>query len=154
MVELIKPKDFSVLDEDGKERNYILSKFDAVTGREILSVYTTSALPKLGEYPDNEQIMFKLMSFVAVAQENGVPLRLSTRALLVNHVPDCATLFLIEKEMMKYNYSFFRDGRPLTLFDDLTQKFLKRISEILIPSSAPSSPTSAQPSTNSEQSTA
>lgn len=153
-MELIKPKEFSIADEDGKERKFILSKFDAVTGREILSVYTTSALPKLGEYPDNEQIMFKLMSYVAVPQENATPIRLSTRALVNNHIPDCEMLFTIEKEMMKYNYSFFRNGRPSTLFDDLTQKFLKRISEILIPLSAQSSPTDAQPSTSLEQSTA
>lgn len=109
-MELIQPKPFVVADQDGVERTYTLSKFPAVDGREIVAKYPLSALPKLGDYKVGEETMLKLMSYVAV-DNGGTPLRLSTRALVNNHVPDFETLAKIEMAMLEYNVSFLRDGR-------------------------------------------
>ncbi|OYW78786.1 MAG: hypothetical protein B7Z19_06535, partial [Polynucleobacter sp. 32-46-5] len=121
MAELLEPVEITipVADKDGYEKTYILSKFDAVAGREIVFQYPTSVIPKLGDYKLNEELMFKMMSYVAVPQDSGIPLRLTTRALVNNHVPDWETLYIIEKEMMKLNCSFFRNGRASNFFDDV-----------------------------------
>ena len=47
---MIQPREITIADQDGKERRYILSKFPAVEGREIVAKYPISALPKLGDY--------------------------------------------------------------------------------------------------------
>lgn len=134
-MELLQPKEISIPDGDGNERIFILSKFDAVAGREIVFQYPMTALPKVGDYKLNEELMFKLMSYVAVPSENGTPLRLTTRALVNNHCPDWESLYAVEKEMMKYNCSFFRNGRISNFFDDVAQIFKAKITEILTRSS-------------------
>jgi hypothetical protein len=123
-MDLIQPKDFSVADQDGVERKYILSKFPAVDGREIVAKYPLSSLPKLGEYQINEETMLKLMQYVAV-DNAGSPLRLSTRALVNNHVPDFETLMKVEMAMLEYNCSFLRDGR----ISEYLQGFARKLQE-------------------------
>lgn len=152
-MDMIKPKEFSCADGDGKMRSYFLSKFPAVDGREIVAKYPLSALPKLGDYAVSEETMLKLMSFVAV-DNNGTNLRLSTRALVNNHVPDFETLAKIEMAMMEYNCSFFRDGRISNSLQGFVQKLLVSISKTLTDSSAQSSQEIKPPSTNSEPSIA
>ena len=69
---------------DGKM--FILSKFPAIAGREIITNILASAMPKVGDYKTNEKMMLKLMSFVAI-QKPGMecPIRLVTDALIDNH---------------------------------------------------------------------
>lgn len=152
---LIKPEEapFKGVGNDGKEITYILSNFDAVNGREIIALYPTSGLPKIGDYAVSKATMLKLMTYVAVKQANGDLLRLSTEALVNNHVPDWETLAKIEMAMMEKNCSFFRDGRSWDFFDNLAQILLQKLSAMLIHSSAPSSTADTPPSTNSEPST-
>lgn len=147
MIDLIDPSELILTDDKGKEHKYILSKFPAVQGREIIAKYPTSALPKIGDYAVSEEIMLKLMSFVAV-DINGQQIRLTTRALVDNHVNSWEMLAKIEMAMMEKNVSFFRDGTASTFFADAVQNILARIIEISTTSSAPSSPTGELPSTN------
>jgi hypothetical protein len=147
MSDLLQPKDFKVVCQDGKERTYLLSKFPAVQGREIISKYPLSAMPKIGDYAVNEETMLKLMSYVAVEQKNG-NLRLSTMALVNNHVPDWETLGKIEIEMMQYNCSFFLKDKALTFLDACLQTIVSKATEILTASLQPSSVTTKQPFTN------
>lgn len=146
-MDLIQPKPFQTTDQDGNPRTYILSKFPAVDGREIVAKYPISALPKLGDYAVSEETMLKLMSFVAV-DNNGTPLRLSTRALVNNHVPDFETLAKIEMAMMEFNCSFFRNGTLLNGLQSVVRQVLAKISEMSTPSSAASSPVGSPPTTN------
>lgn len=147
-MDLLQPKEIILADQDGKEHTYTLSKFPAVDGREIIAKYPLSALPKLGDYAVSEETMLKLMSYVGV-DNGGKILRLSTRALVNNHVPDFETLAKIEMAMMEYNCSFFRDGRISNSLQGFVLKLLESISKTLTPSSAQSSPPAEQPSTNS-----
>lgn len=151
----LKPEEFKLKDEDGKEFTYILSNFDCVEGRRIFSQYPMSALPKVGDYEVNEQLMYRIMSYVAVITSNGGRLRLETEALVKNHVPNTEMLALIEIAMMKKNFSFFRDGKILGLFEKLRETFTKSLSETLIQWSLQSAPLNSdlQPTTNSQQST-
>jgi hypothetical protein len=142
-MDLLQPKEFTATAQDGGERSYTLSKFPAVQGREIIAKYPMSALPKLGDYQVSEETMLKLMAFVAV-ESNGKQIRLGTRALIDNHVPDWETLAKIEMAMMEYNCSFFQDARISNSLAGFAQKLMEKISETLTASSARSSPTTKQ----------
>lgn len=154
MTALIKPKEFKITDQDGVERTFILSKFTAVEGREIVAKYPIAALPKLGDYKVSEETMLKLMNYVAVPMPTGEPLRLSIKTLVDNHTNDWETLAKIEMAMMEYNCSFFRDGRISDSLGRFVQQVLQSISQMSMGSSGQSSQETKPPSTNSEQSTA
>src|SRR4051812_21747791 len=102
MTDLLDPSELILEDDQGKPHKYVLSKFPAVQGREIIAKYPTSALPKIGDYAVSEEVMLKLMSFVA-AESNGTQVRLATRALVDNHVPSWEMLARIEMAMMEKN---------------------------------------------------
>ena len=137
---MIDPKEIEVTDQTGKVRRFILSKFPAVQGREIVAKYPLSAMPKLGDYAVNEETMLKLMSFVAVPRDTGEPLRLTTRALVDNHAGDWETLARVELAMMEYNVSFFANGKGSTFLEAITRKAQELISKTLMDLSAQSSP--------------
>jgi len=137
---MIEPKEITIETQRGESRVYVLSKFPAIQGREIIAKYPLSAMPKLGDYQVNEETMLKLMAFVAVPQEGREPLRLTTRALVDNHVPDWETLARIEFAMMEYNVSFFGNGKGSTFLEAITQKAQAFLSKTLMDLSAQSSP--------------
>lgn len=112
MAELIEPQEVEVTDRNGKTHKYLISKFPAVTGREIAAKYPTSvaAMAKQWEqnqYAENEKIMLKAMTFVEKINEDGSTIRLTTQALIDNHVPDAESLMQLEKAILEYNFSFF-----------------------------------------------
>lgn len=139
---MIEPKEVQI---DGK--TFILSKFPAVQGREIVAKYPLSAMPKLGDYEVNEETMLKLMAFVGVPRD-GAPLMLTTRALVDNHCGSWETLAKIEIAMMEYNVSFFGNGQGLSFLESLAQKALVSISKTLTDSLAQSSAAGKRPGTN------
>lgn len=139
---MIEPKDIEI---DGK--SYVISKFPAVAGREIIAKYPLSGLPKLGDYAVNEETMFKLMAHVGVRQDHGI-LQLSNRALIDNHVRSWETLAKLEVAMMEYNCSFFQNGRVSRFFEDIAQKLPAWILKMSTGLSAQSSPTEKPPSMN------
>jgi hypothetical protein len=147
MAELLQPKEIEIVAQDGTKRVYLLSKFPAIPGREIVCKYPLSGLPKLGDYAVNEETMLKLMGFVAVPGKgaDGASLRLETRALVDNHIPDWETLAKIEVAMLEYNCSFFGNGLASTFFENLGQKAQALITKILTDYSERSSPKGAQP---------
>ena len=104
---LLNPKEITLVDHKGVQRTYLISEVDAVTSREIVAQYPTSAMPKIGDYELNQSLMYKLMSYVAVPQKTGAPLRLVTRELINNHVPDLKVLAALEIAMARYNWDFF-----------------------------------------------
>lgn len=142
---LLEPKQIVIKTQKGEDKTFIISKFPAVAGREIVAKYPLSAMPKLGEYQVNEETMLKLMAYVAVPRDGGEPLQLTTRALVDNHVPDWETLAKIEIEAMGYNCSFFGDGRASNLFEGIAQKLPALITKILTDSLQQLSAKSKQP---------
>lgn len=106
MDEFLEPKEIEI---DGF--NFIISKIPAVDAREIVAKYTTSNIPKVGEYDASEAVMLKMMTYVARVTPEGKHIRLLTKALVNNHVPNWEILTKIEWEMMRYNCSFFQNGK-------------------------------------------
>jgi len=135
---MIEPKEVQITTMAGTDKTYILSKFSAIAGREIVAKYPLSSLPKLGEYAINEEVMLKLMAFVAVPLSGGEQ-KLTTRALVDNHVPDWETLAKLEIAMLEYNTSFFLKGGILKVFDGLETKLRALITQTLTGLSAQSS---------------
>lgn len=107
MSEFLEPKEIEV---DGY--TFIISKFPAVEGREIFAKYTSSNIPKVGQYEASEAIMLKMMTYVQrVPADGSDPVRLQTKTLVNNHVPNWEILAKLEWQMLKYNFSFFQNGK-------------------------------------------
>jgi hypothetical protein len=142
MMDLLEPKSVTIDDKE-----FLLSKFPAVAGREIVAKYPVAMLPKLGDYQVSEEIMLKLMNYVAV-EKGDATIRLSTVALVNNHTGSWETLAKVEIAMMEYNCTFFQKGRVSTFLEDSAQKVPAWISKILMALSAQSSQTEKRPSMN------
>lgn len=147
MAALLEPKEITITDASGNERSFILSKFPAIQGREIVAKYPTSNMPKIGDYRVSEETMMKLMAFVAV-KVGDTQVNLTTRDMINNHAGDWETLAKIEWEMMEYNCSFFRDGRALNSLQGFVQKTMQSIFKTLMDSSEQSSTPTKPDSTN------
>lgn len=147
---MLEPKEVTLPDQKGNERTYIISKFPATVGREIVAKYPVANMPKVGEYSQSEEIMLKLMSYVAVKLEDGRELQLTTRALVDNHIPDWELLARLEWNMLEYNTSFLGTGLNSGFLESISQKAVQKISATLTPLLAQLLQTGKPPSTNSK----
>jgi hypothetical protein len=139
---MLEPQDIEI-----NGRHFILTKFTPIAGREIITKYPVSNLPKLGEYNISEETMLKLMSFVYV-QAGDKQLPLTTKALVDNHTGSWETLVKLEYAMLEYNCSFLQNGSLSGFFSTIAQKLPTLISKILTDSLAQLSPADRPPSTN------
>lgn len=142
---MIKLKTITLTTMDGDEKSYVISRVPAIPAREIVANYPVSAIPKLGDYKVNEEMMLKLMSYVSVISDNGTEIALSNRALIDNHVPDWETLAKLEMAMIEYNTSFFANGKSLDFFANIAAKAQSLISQTLTDLLAQSSKSSTPP---------
>lgn len=144
---MIDPVEKEIQLPDGSYKTFTLTKFNAIDGREIVTQYPLSGLPKIGDYKTNEEIMLKIMKHVFV-KTGDVNLALSNKELVNNHIPEWETLAKIELEMMRYNCSFFSNGAFSTFLGDLVEKVPALITKILTDSLAPLSQKEKPPSTS------
>lgn len=128
---LLQPVEKEIELPGGGTKTFVISKFPATAGREIITQYPTSAAPKIGNYQLNEELMYKLMSYVGVPVKGSDPIMLTTRDLVNNHVPDWETLVKIEWAMMQYNSSFFQNGKMSGFLELATAKAEGLMSKIL-----------------------
>lgn len=125
---MIEPKE---VQYDGK--TYVISKFTATAGREILTQYPVTGAPVIGNYRANEELMLKVMSFVGIKLENvPIPMKLETKILIDNHVKTWETLMKLERDMIVYNCSFFQNGRISSFFEDIAQRLPAFVSRMLM----------------------
>ena len=131
---MIEPKEIEI---DGKK--FIISKFPAIAGREIMTQYPISEIPKAGEYSHQEELVLKIMCFVGVNISGAShPLMLNSKALVDNHVPSWEVLIRLERAIMEYNCSFFQDGRPSTVLEEFARKLIMSVTKTSMDSSEPS----------------
>ena len=150
---MLEPKEIMIKTQAGMDKAYIISKFPAIAGREIIAKYPLSGMPKLGDYQVNEETMLKLMCYVSVKTPDGSQIALTTRVLIDNHVPEWETLARIEVEMMGYNCSFFQQGKISNFLDTIRANAKQSISSMLTDLLGQLSQTGKQPLKNSKQST-
>jgi len=122
---MIEPKEIEL---DG--RKYVISKLPATVGREIITQYPISNIPKVGDYKASKELMLKLMSYVAV-NIDGQELRLTTEDLINNHVRNGEVLISLEKEMFAYNFDFFTNGNLSSFLGTLEKVAGEKVTEIL-----------------------
>lgn len=146
---LLQPQPLTIVDMDGVTREFLISKFPAIAGREIIAKYPLSAVPKLGDYGVNEATMFKLMTYVSVKAGDGY-IRLLTAEMINNHVGDWETLAKIESAMLEYNTSFFKGGFVQGFMEVLVQKAVPLLLPILTTSLQALSQASLSDGSNSE----
>lgn len=131
-MDLLQPKDVEIKLQDGTFKTFVISKFPAVQGREIMAKYPTSHIPKIGDYGVAEEVMLKLTAYVGVRNdETGHIQTLGTMALVNNHIPDWEALGRIEWAMLEYNCSFFANGMNSDFFESIIQKAAPWISKTL-----------------------
>lgn len=122
-MELIKPLEIKIKDIDGIEQTFIISRLNAMLGREVIAKYPLSSMPKIGDYETNKDTMLKLISHTQKVLSDGTKITLNSEALINNHITDGETLMKLEYEMLKYNISFLASGS--------IQKLAQKIKEIL-----------------------
>lgn len=144
---LLNPKEITLQDRKGASRIYILSEIPATYAREIVSQYPISALPKVGDYAINHEMMLKLMSYVGIPQKDKAPLQLTTRELVDNHT-DFKTLANLEIEMFRHNFDFFLPEDFSNLKSKYKTILTTWITQMLTASLVASSQRNAPPSTN------
>lgn len=140
-----------MIDEKELEVNgikFIIGKFPATVGREIITQYPISGLPKIGDYKTNESLMVRILGYCDKLNADGHRINLSSKTLIDNHVPDWETLIKLEWEIMKYNCSFLASGEALNFWQILSNLADKKITEILTRSLAQLSQAEKQPSKN------
>lgn len=149
MKNLIKPEDIEIKDIDGNIVKVRLSRFPAISAREIITQYPTTAITQAIKedigYIENEKMMLKLMSFVAV-EVNGEYEILDTKDKINNFIPDGETLLKVEAAMLKYNTNFFNIGRVSKSLDGFAVSIKQLVTQILAQSLASSSEKNKQPS--------
>lgn len=144
----LSPKEVTITTQEGVEKTYVISKFDALTGRKMVATYPVANMPKLGEYKDSEAVMLELMTFVAAKTPAGTFVALETRELYTNHVPDWETGGKIEGAMWEHNCSFFDPTKASRFFGDIAQNLQRWIIKTLMGLSEQSSPPAKPPLTN------
>lgn len=147
MSELIKPKAVMVANRDGVEKEFIISRLPATVAREVIAKYPTANIPKVGDYGQSESAMLLMMKYVAVLVD-GEERRLTTKALVDNHVEDGVQLLRLEIQMIEENTGFFGLGGKQGFLDCLIQKLIQSIMPMLTHLSHQSSAQNTPPSQN------
>jgi hypothetical protein len=145
MNEMIQPKLIEVENADGISKTFVISKLPYSVGREVLSQFVPTGMPKVGDYQANHELMLKMMKFIAVIKEDGTEQRLTTQALIDNHIDGFKQGVILEKAMLEYNIGFFGQGNLSTFFEDFKTMLPKLISEMLTAYKAQLSQAEGQP---------
>lgn len=151
-MELIKPQTVKIKNMDGQEKEFIISRFPATVGREIIAKYPLSNTPKVGDYGQSTEAMHLLCRYVAVTLEDGSILRLEIPALIDNHVDDGEQLIRLELEMLRYNTSFFGLAGKFDSLESVLDFLAPWIIKTLMPLLQQSSQVGTQVSENSKPS--
>lgn len=142
---MIKPLDISIIDIDGVERKFIITRFPATVGMEIFYRLPISAVPKIGDFEALKDVRNDIFKYVFVNTDGG-PIALSTTALIDNHTGDAETALKIVGAMLQHNYSFFQKGMISGFLNgitaripDIVQKILTQLSPALSKQNKPRS---------------
>jgi len=138
---MIKPQEITLVDIDGVERKFTLSRFPATVGMEIFYRLPISAVPKIGDFEALKVVRDDIFKYVYVETAGG-SIALSTSALIDNHTNDAETALKIIGAMLSHNYSFFSQGKISLLFDGLGVKIKGIAQSMLTQLSDASSPKS------------
>lgn len=130
-VPLIKPTEIKIKSIDGEEKTFMISRVPASRGREIFTQYMPTAIPKIGDYKENEKLMKMLMGYVDVQAPDGSWIRLDNDPVRDSHINDWEMLVKLELEMVKYNTNFFSPDKLSNALTRFNQTLPERIMSTL-----------------------
>lgn len=145
---MLDPKEVTVTTASGEERTYLIGKFPALPGLELVARLGSAAAAVSRDPQPAIDLMARLLAYVAVPGANGEPLELKTAALVNNHIPDWETGLRLIKEVAVYNTSFFRNEKILGSLAGFAKTFKLKNIETLMASLDQSSPKAAPLSTS------
>lgn len=122
----LKSKEITLTDMDGEDVRFKLHRVPAILGRKIFSQYIPTALPKVGNYADNEKLMLELLIYVQVAHE-GNWLPLNNQIMIDSHVTSWEMLVALEKEMVCFNTNFLQKGNLSKVLQSLIAKVVSEL---------------------------
>ena len=126
---MIDPKDITIEDQSGRDRRYRLSKIPYLDGaREVCSQYISTALPKVGDYQENQKLAEKMFRYIVAITDDGNEIQLTTSALVNNHVPDFQTGIKLEAAMLEHNVGFSVAGK----IQQFRKSWERDLSELII----------------------
>lgn len=134
-MDLIKPKEIELKDLDGDTHKFIISRFNALDGYELISNFPKTMFNKGGEsFKDHKEVLIKIFSHVEAFKQDGNTIRLTSEALINNHIPDYELLMKILKEVGTYNSSFLGNVSGLSIIDQIKTKLPTLAQKILMDS--------------------
>jgi hypothetical protein len=148
-IELLDPKEVAVASQDGEEKTYLVSKFPADPGMELVVEVACIAGGLATNNPNPASmiaIIDKALSYAAVPGANGDPIPLTTAALRKSHIPDWEAKLALFFEVAKHNVGFFRNGRASGSFGMLARILSQKTTGTSMESLAQSFLRGAQPS--------
>lgn len=93
---------------------FIISKMPCTVAQEVICKLPAGFIPMLGNFSQSEEMAFKMLSYCERVYTDGrLSVRLMTKELIDNHVPDFDTLIKLERECFELNYDFFAQGKLL-----------------------------------------
>lgn len=128
---LIKPQEITVKDLDGEEKVFMISRVPADVGRELFTQYVPTALPKIGNYKENEKLMKKLIGYVDAKAADGSWIRLNNDPLRNAHITDWEMMVTIEKEMVNHNTNFFNPAKLSSVLERFNQTLPDKVMSML-----------------------
>lgn len=143
---LIQPKEITI-EFEGEQLKFNIGKFPATVGREIISKYPVSNMPKMGDYKVSEETMLKLMCHVERVYDDRVQ-ELTSKTLVDNHIPSWEVLVKLEAYVIDYNCSFFELGKVLNSLKEWKHLAEPKNIKTLMDSLAKLSQVEKQPSKN------
>lgn len=133
-MDLIKPKEIELKDLDGNTHKFIISRFNALDGYELISNFPKTMFNKGESFKDHKEVLIKIFSHVEAFKQDGNTIRLTSEALINNHIPDYELLMKILKEVGTYNSSFLGNVNGLSIIDQIKTKLPTLAQKILMDS--------------------
>lgn len=132
MADLLHPKKITVKDVFGGEREYTISLMPATVAIDFQAMAPSSFMTKAKDVAAIHDLRDMLFSHVAVDIE-GREQRLTTAALIDNHVVGGVQATALVAQMVEYNFNFFGSAGSQGFLDSLLQKFAHSIMPMLTP---------------------
>lgn len=127
---MIKPKALELTDMDGVTRKFLITRFPATVGMEILYRLPTSGVPTIGDFEALKVVRDDIFKYIYV-QTDGGDIALTTHALIDNHTGDAETAVKLMGQMLIYNYSFLGKLARGDFFDSISAKIPAIASKLL-----------------------
>ena len=123
---LLKPKEVDI-----KGCKFIISQMPCTVAQEVAFKLPPGLIPIMGNFTQAEDMYVKMLSFCERVYDDGRHVKLISKDIIDNNLPDFETLLLLEREVIEYNFGFFDTEKLLTLLNGLLSRVESKVSGIL-----------------------